>query len=61
LSAGAVPVSRRSAVILAFMTGAAALLGAAIAWFAACAGGTDRDGVTAPSMMWGWGGPRRAP
>jgi hypothetical protein len=50
--------ARRSAVILAFMAGAAALLGAAIAWFAACAGGSHRDGAAVPSMMWGWGGPR---
>jgi hypothetical protein len=49
--------ARRSAVILAFMAGAAALLGAAVAWFAACAGGRHRDG-TVPSMAWGWGGPR---
>jgi hypothetical protein len=46
--------ARRSGVILAFMAGAAALLGAAAAWFAACAGGRHRDGaVAAPSMMWG--------
>lgn len=32
--------ARRSAVLLAFMAGAAALLGAAAAWFAACAGAT---------------------
>jgi hypothetical protein len=55
--------ARRSAVILAFMAGAAALLGAAVAWFAACAGGKHRDGRSAPSMMWGLRGPRtvRAP
>jgi hypothetical protein len=35
--------ARRSAVILAFMAGAAALLGAAAAWFAAVAGGAHRD------------------
>jgi hypothetical protein len=45
--------ARRSAVILAFMTGAAALLGAAVAWFAACAGGEHRDGRSAPPSMWG--------
>jgi hypothetical protein len=46
--------ARRSAVILAFMAGTAALLGAAAAWFAACAGGRHRDGVSAaPSLMWG--------
>jgi hypothetical protein len=35
--------ARRSTVILAFMAGAAALLGAAAAWFAAVAGGQERD------------------
>jgi hypothetical protein len=48
--------ARKSAVLLAFMAGAAALLGAAAAWFAACAGGRHRDG-TAPSMLWDWRGP----
>jgi len=51
--------ARRTAIILGFMTGAAALLGAAVAWFASCAGGRHRDG-TAPSMNWGWLGPRMA-
>jgi hypothetical protein len=50
--------ARRSAVILAFMAGAAALLGIAVAWFSACAGGRHRDNGTAPSMTWGWTGPR---
>jgi hypothetical protein len=50
--------ARRAGVILAFMAGAAALLGAAIAWFAACAGGRHRDDGSAPSMTWGWNGPR---
>jgi hypothetical protein len=50
--------ARRAAVILAFMAGAAALLGAAVAWFAACAGGRHRDRGTGPAMMWGWNGPR---
>jgi hypothetical protein len=40
--------ARRSAVILAFMSGAAALLGAAAAWFAACAGGEHRDARSTP-------------
>jgi hypothetical protein len=35
--------ARRAGVILAFMAGAAALLGAAAAWAAACAGGRMRD------------------
>jgi hypothetical protein len=50
--------ARRASVILAFMAGAAALLGAAVAWYAACAGGRHRDGTSAPSMTWGWAGPR---
>jgi hypothetical protein len=50
--------ARRASVILAFMAGAAALLGAAVAWFAACAGGSHRDGTSAMSMTWGWNGPR---
>ncbi|TMJ21996.1 MAG: hypothetical protein E6G96_20165 [Alphaproteobacteria bacterium] len=53
--------ARRAAVILAFMAGAAALVGAAVAWFAACAGGQHRDGKSAPSMTWGMWGPRLAP
>jgi hypothetical protein len=44
--------ARRSAAILAFMIGAAALLGAAAAWFAACAGGKHRDSASAPAGMW---------
>ena len=43
--------ARRSGVIVAFMAGTAALLGAAVAWFAACAGGQHRDGKTVPPMM----------
>jgi hypothetical protein len=53
--------ARRSAVILAFMAGAAALVGAAVAWFAACAGGQHRDGKSVPSMTnWSFRGPRIA-
>jgi hypothetical protein len=44
---------RRSTVLLAFMAGASALLGAAVAWFAACAGGRHRDGLN-PFRMGGW-------
>lgn len=47
--------ARRTAVILAFMAGAAALVGAAAAWFAACTGGEHRDGRVAPHMLWDWG------
>jgi hypothetical protein len=43
--------ARRSAVLLAFMAGAAALLGAAAAWFAACAGGRHRDGAPVPAWL----------
>jgi hypothetical protein len=45
-------------VLLGFMVGAVALIGAAAAWFAACAGGRHRDGTIAPSMMWTLRGPR---
>jgi hypothetical protein len=44
--------ARKSAVILAFSAGAAALLGLAAAWFAAGEGGKHRDG-TPPSLLWG--------
>ena len=44
--------ARKSAVILAFSTAAAALLGLVIAWFAACEGGRHRD-KTPPSLLWG--------
>jgi hypothetical protein len=44
--------ARKSAVILAFSTGAAALLGLAVAWFAAGEGGKHRDG-TPPSLVLG--------
>jgi len=43
--------ARRSTVILAFMAGAAAVLGAAAAWFAAVAGGEQRDERT-PAGSW---------
>jgi hypothetical protein len=43
--------ARRTGVILAFMAGAAALVGAAVAWFAACTGGQHRDGKVAPPRM----------
>lgn len=47
--------ARRSAVILAFMVGASALLGAAAAWFAAEVGGRhSRD----PRLRSIWGGPQ---
>jgi len=43
--------ARKSTVILAFMAGAAALLGVAVAWFAAVAGGEHRDDRT-PTGSW---------
>ena len=50
--------ARRSTVILAFMAGAAAILGAAAAWFAAVAGGEQRDGRT-PAGSWQLFGTRK--
>jgi hypothetical protein len=50
---------RRTAVILAFMTGAAAMVGAAASWFAACAGGRVRDGEVSPHALLDWGKPVR--
>jgi hypothetical protein len=47
--------ARSSAVILAFMAGAAALLGAIVAWTAAITGGRFRDGREAIPMFWDWG------
>ena len=49
--------ARRSAVILAFFAGSAAIVGAAVAWFAACAGGRVRDGEE-PHGLLHWGRPR---
>jgi len=49
--------ARRSAVVIAFTAGAAALLGAAASWFAACAGGRIRDGEAPPHAWLDWGRP----
>jgi hypothetical protein len=49
----AVHKARRSAVVLGFSTAASLLLGAAVAWYAACAGGRHRDHV-APPLTWRW-------
>jgi len=46
--------ARRSAVLIAFAAGVAALLGAAVAWAAACAGGRDRDGTTPRTALSEW-------
>jgi hypothetical protein len=49
--------ARRTGVLLGFMAGTAALLGAAAAWFAACAGGRHREGrETLPAWL-DWGRP----
>ena len=45
--------ARTSAVLLGFMAGTAALIGAAAAWFAAIAGGRDREKGLA-SSLWSW-------
>jgi hypothetical protein len=51
--------ARRASIVLAFMAGAAALLGAVAAWFAAATAGRHRDGATPPSLAsWSWLGPR---
>jgi len=51
--------ARHSAVILGFMVGAAALVGAIAAWFAACAGGRQRDGREELHPLWDWRRPMR--
>jgi len=46
--------ARHSAVILGFMAGAAALVGLLAAWFAAGAGGRQRDGREDLHPLWDW-------
>jgi hypothetical protein len=46
--------ARRSGVILGFMAAAAALLGAAAAWYGACAGGDQRDGRGSSHVLLNW-------
>jgi hypothetical protein len=46
--------ARRSAVLIAFAIGVAALLGAAVAWGAAGAGGRDRDGRATRGALNEW-------
>jgi hypothetical protein len=53
-SRDAVAKARRSAVILAFMVGASLMLGAAVAWIAAAAGGQHRDGGIALDFWRRW-------
>lgn len=50
-SATAIARSRRSTVIVAFSIATALLLGAVVAWAAACWGGRHRDGDPLPSWM----------
>ena len=50
--------ARQSSVMMAFIAGVSALLGAAVAWFAAGLGGRHRDSPNMPSTQWGWMGPR---
>jgi hypothetical protein len=49
--------ARHTALIIGFMAGAAALVGAAAAWFAAGAGGRHRDGREAVPTYMDWGRP----
>jgi hypothetical protein len=49
--------ARRSGVILAFMAGAAALLGGVIAWFASIAGGAHRDNRSPVPSYLDWARP----
>jgi hypothetical protein len=51
--------ARTSAVIVALTAAAAALLGAAVSWFAACAGGRVRDGEAPAHVLLDWGRPAR--
>ena len=51
--------ARQSGVILAFMAAAAALVGAAVAWYAAGLGGRHREGAEEIATLWRWGTYRR--
>jgi hypothetical protein len=53
--------ARRSAVVIAFAAAAGALLGAAVCWSAACAGGRGRDGAVPAHVLWDWRRPIRRP
>jgi hypothetical protein len=48
----AISNARKAGILEAFMIGAALLLGAAIAWFAAEEGGRERDAGTLPTWNW---------
>jgi hypothetical protein len=56
----AIARSRRSAIIAAFSIAASILLGAVVAWFAACEGGRHRDGAVAPGWLTNRPTPTRA-
>jgi hypothetical protein len=56
---GNISRARTSSVIVAFTAAAAALLGAAVSWFAACAGGRIRDGEAPPHALLDWGRPAK--
>jgi hypothetical protein len=47
--------ARTSAVIVAFTAAAAALVGTAVSWFAACAGGRVREGEALADVLVDWG------
>ncbi|CAN7622788.1 hypothetical protein LJR219_004807 [Phenylobacterium sp. LjRoot219] len=47
-----IAAARRAAVILAFVTAASLMAGAAAAWQAACIGGRHRDSAAPPSLTW---------
>jgi hypothetical protein len=49
--------ARRTAVIVGFMIGTAALIGALAAWYAACAAGRMRDGREEMHPLWDWSRP----
>jgi hypothetical protein len=49
--------ARHVGIIMAFMIGAAALLGALMAWFASTAAGRHRDGVESLHHFWDWSRP----
>jgi hypothetical protein len=53
-ASAAVGKARRGAVILAFMIGASLMVGAAVAWLAAAAGGQHRDGAVAHHFWRRW-------
>jgi hypothetical protein len=51
-AATAIASARHAAILEGFMIGAALLLGAAIAWFAAEEGGREREAGTLPKWQW---------